>query len=171
MDSPILVADASTLLNFLKVQRFDLLAGLGYRVTIVDAVYDEVVTEREPLDLLVNEEAIGLLTLQGEALTETVAQLLSFGLGQGEAFTFAAAIEYKGSIAIDDRRAVKRAMPLATGLTVLTTVDIVVANIHANRISLEEADALKAQWSENHRFHLKFDSFSQMLGETPNLIN
>ncbi len=42
MEAPLLIADSSTLLNFLQVGRFDLVRELGYRVRIVDAVYEEI---------------------------------------------------------------------------------------------------------------------------------
>ena len=163
MDQSLLIADASTLLNFLHVRRFDLMQGMGLKVRIVDAVYDEVASEREQLDRLVNEEAIRVLTLEGEALTGNVARLLSLGLGQGEAFSFAAAIEFKGAIAIDDRRAIKRAQIVAPDIAIITTTDIVLAGIQSNRITVVEADLLKTEWADNHRFRLKFGSFNDLL--------
>ena len=163
MDRALLIADASTLLNFLRVRRFDLVQGFGLKVRIVDAVYDEVVSEREQLDRLVEEEVIRVLSLEGEALTGTVARLLSLGLGQGEAFSFAAAVEFNAALAIDDPRANKRAQSVASGLIIVTTADIVVASIQANRITVAEADLLKKEWADNHKFRLTFNSFNDLL--------
>ncbi len=165
MEPSLLIADASTLLNFLKVRRFDLVQGLGYKVRVVDAVYAEAESEREQLEALINEEALCVITLEGEVLTGTVARLLSLGLGQGEAFSFAAAIEFEGAIAIDDRRAIKRAQTLASRIRIITSPDIVIAGIHANRITIAEADALKEEWAEKYRFRLRFSSFSTQIVE------
>jgi len=163
MPSSLLIADASTLLNFLRVRRFDLVHGLGYRVRIVDAVYEEVQTEREQLDRIVEEGHIKTITLEGTAITDSVAKFLALGLGNGESFSFAAAVEFEAAIAIDDIRAVKKAKGIAGGLTVVTSTDIVVAGIRASRLTLQEADLLKADWANNHRFRLKFNSFGDLL--------
>ena len=163
MPSSLLIADASTLLNFLRVRRFDLVHGLGYRVRIVDAVYEEVQTEREQLDRIVEEGHIKTIILEGTAITDSVAKFLALGLGNGESFSFAAAVEFESAIAIDDIRAVKKAKSIAGGLTVLTSTDIVVASIRATRLTLQEADLLKAEWANNHRFRLKFNSFGDLL--------
>lgn len=163
MEESLLIADASTLLNFLRVRRFDLMQGLGYRIRIVDAVFEEIQSEREHLEELVNDGRIKTLTLEGKAITDTVATLLGLGLGSGESFSFAAAIEFEGAVAIDDRRAVKRVQTVRPNLKILTTQDIVVSGIRSKIISLEEADLLKADWAENHRFRLKCDSFASLI--------
>lgn len=95
MEESLLIADASTLLNFLRVRRFDLMQGLGYRIRIVDAVFEEIQSEREHLEELVSDGHIKTLTLEGKAITDTVATLLGLGLGSGESFSFAAAIEFE----------------------------------------------------------------------------
>jgi predicted nucleic acid-binding protein len=163
MEEVLLVADASTLLNFLRVRRFDLLHDLGFRVRIVDAVYEEIQSEREQLDQLVEANKIRTLTLEGAAITGNVAKFLALGLGNGESFSFAAAIEFQAAIAIDDIRAEKKVKATAAGLRVVTSTDVVVAGIRANRLTLPEADLLKADWADNHRFRLKFNSFGDIL--------
>jgi predicted nucleic acid-binding protein len=166
MEESLLIADASTLLNFLRVRRFDLMQGLGYRIRIVDAVFEEIQSEREHLEELVNDGHIKTLTLEGKAIRDTVATLLGLGLGSGESFSFAAAIEFEGAVAIDDRRAVKRVQSVSPSLKILTTPDIVVAGILARKISVAEADTLKVDWAENHRFRMKFATFNDLLQAT-----
>lgn len=163
MEKALLIADASTLLNFLRVRRFDLVIGLGYGVRIVDAVYEEVQTEREQLDQLLEGGQIRTLTLEGSAITDSVAKFLALGLGNGESFSFAAAVEFQAAIAIDDVRAIKKVKAITTDLTVVTSTDIVLAGLRANRITLPEADLLKDDWADNHRFRLKFPSFAALL--------
>lgn len=168
IEDSLLIADASTLLNFLRVRRFDLVQGLGYRVRIVDAVYEEVQSERGLLDDLLHEGTIRTLTLEGAALRVGVTKFLALGLGNGESFSFAAAIEFNGAIAIDDMRAVRKAKPFTAGVTVVTSTDIVLAGIHSQRLTVEEADLLKTDWEANHRFRLKFRSFGDLV-ESPDV--
>jgi predicted nucleic acid-binding protein len=164
MPSSLLIADASTLLNFLRVRRFDLMQALGLRIRIVDAVYDEIHSEREQLDTLVEQGLIKTLTLEGRVITQSVAQFLALGLGEGESFSFAAAIEFDAAVAVDDRRAVKRAGSLIASLTIVTTPSIVVESIRAGRATVEEADLLKVEWAEKHSFRLKnIQSFRDVL--------
>jgi len=163
MEEALLIADASTLLNFLRVRRFDLIQGLGYEVHIVDAVFDEVQSERDHLEELVRGGLIRTLALEGEAITGTVAHLLSRGLGNGESFSFAAAIEFGGAVAIDDRRAVKQVLKIAPQIRIFTTADIVVEGIQSMKISIANADLIKEEWELNHRFRLKFSSFMDVL--------
>lgn len=136
---------------------------LGFRVRIVDAVYDEIKSERQQLEKLVEEGVIRTLTLEGQVITDSVARFLGLGLGEGESFSFAAAIEFDGAIAIDDRRAVKRASTVVADLEILTTTDIVLAGIASSRLTVEEADALKTEWADTLRFKLKFGSFGDLI--------
>jgi predicted nucleic acid-binding protein len=165
---PLLIADSSTLLNFLVVERMDLMLELGYSVHVVDAVIHEIKTERVLLDRLLKEGAIKRVVLDGPQITATVASFTEVGLGAGEALSYAAAIELNCAIAIDDRRAVKRATSTAGHLPVITTADIVLAAIKENRIELQEAEALKLAWEQNHKFRLRFDSFAVLLEDKSN---
>lgn len=84
MEGSLLIADASTLLNFLRVRRFDLIQGLGLRVRIVDAVLDEIRSERAQLEELIGNGSIKTLTLEGQAITGSVAQMLALRADAGE---------------------------------------------------------------------------------------
>lgn len=163
MGETLLIADASTLLNFLRVRRFDLIQALGMKVRIVDAVFDEIRSERKQLEGLLDAGSIRTLTLEGIAITERVTGLLALGLGSGEAFTFAAAMEFNGAVAIDDRRAVKRMEAASHSVPIFTSSDIVLAGIRADLLTLSEADGLKDEWAANHRFRLRFESFAQLI--------
>jgi predicted nucleic acid-binding protein len=167
MGESLLIADASTLLDFLNVRRFDLMRGLGYSIRIVDVVFDEIQSDREQLRELIEGGHIQVLSLEGNAALDTVAKLLALGLGDGESFSFAAALELQGVVAIDDRRAAKRAMSAYPNLTILTTADIVVAGIQSRRITWQEADLLKADWAAHHRFRIKIDTFRSECKEEP----
>ncbi|MBL8049220.1 MAG: hypothetical protein JNJ45_11120 [Chthonomonas sp.] len=145
------------------MRRFDLIENLGYQVHVVDAVIDEILTERDTLHRLIDDGKISTLSLEGVTLSDTVAALLSLGLGNGEAFCFAAAVKLGASLAIDDRRAIKRAQPVAPDVNIVTSCDIVVANIRANQLTIAGADAIKTEWAEHHQFRLKFASFTDLV--------
>jgi len=163
METQLLFVDASTLLNFLFVGRFDLVQTLGYRIRVVDAVYNEIQSMRKELDSLIEQNQIRTLTLEGEPLLNRLASLINRGLDTGEAFTVAAAIEHGGVVAMDDRRAIKKSREEAPSLIVFTSSDIVVAGLKSSKISIEEADIIKSHWSTNYRFNLKFGSFKELL--------
>lgn len=163
MTVTLLIADASTLLNFLHVKRFDLVHALNYRICVVDAVCEEIVDERRQLDELIKTGKIHPVSLEGEAITHMVINLRNRGIGTGEAFSIAAAIEYGGAIALDDRRAIKRAHEEAPGLVVVTSIDIIIAGIVATRLTILEADQIKAVWEQEYRFRLKFNSFADII--------
>ena len=107
---------------------------------------------------------IRTVALDGEAIRRSFVSLRNRGLDTGEAFTVAAAIEYHGAVALDDRRAIKRAYEEAPDLVVVTSIDIVVAAITAARLSIAEADQIKAVWEHEYRFKLKFNSFAEKVG-------
>ncbi len=163
MGTPLLIADASTLLNFLFVGRFDLIQALGYRVRIVDAVYEEIQSARKELDELIEQDEIRKLSFEGDAYMNRLASLINRGLDTGEAFTVAAAIERGGIVAMDDRRAIKKSREESPGLIVLTSPDIIVAGIKGAHLTVEAADSIKAEWSLKHRFNLKFPSFKDLI--------
>ncbi len=163
METPLLIADSSTLLNFLFVGRFDLVQALGYRVRIVDAVYEEIQTARKELDALIKKGELRTLSFEGAAYMSRLASLLNRGLDTGEAFTVAAAIERGAMVAMDDRRAIKKSREESPGLVVITSPDIIVANIKRGYLTVETADEIKAVWGLKHRFSLKFQSFKELI--------
>ena len=160
---PLLIADSSTLLNFLAVDRLDLMLGAGFALHVVDAVIDEVQTGRSLLEQHLLSGWITRVVLEGVSITETAARFTACGLGAGEALSYAAAVELGCAIAIDDRRAVKRAAPTAGHLRVVTTADIVVAALRDGRLGLDEAESLRLVWERSHRFRLRVESFAALL--------
>jgi predicted nucleic acid-binding protein len=88
-------------------------------------------------------------------------------LGAGECSAIAVAITRRYAIAIDDTCAIKTALREAEikgiKLTILRTQDIMLALIRASILTVDEADHIKADWAENHRFRLKTRSFRDLL--------
>ena len=64
---------------------------------------------------------------------------------------------------MDDRRAAKYALSVASDLLILGTKGLVVEMIRQDIISVAEADGIKKAWEEHHRFRLKIRSFADVL--------
>ncbi len=160
------VIDTSTLINFLRIGRVDLLAGLAaYRFIVTDHVRDEV-TRIYPAQLSFLERALHAGHLQVMSVDSTDPLFLKLArqnLGSGECAAIAAACGLSVPLAIDDRRARKRAVAHDPGLALMDTASLMVAAIHAGLLTIPEADAIKADWEANHRFRLRFPTFGDLV--------
>lgn len=157
--------DTSVLVNFLRIDRYDLLANHpGYRFVITDHVRGEV---SDPVQKKRLEAAVADGTLQEtsvQSLDEvTLFAQLTARLGQGESAAIAAAAKRSFLVALDDRAAKKVAATHCPAGNVLDTVDLIVSLIHAGLLTVAEADTIKATWETQHRFRLKFVSFSERI--------
>jgi hypothetical protein len=85
-------------------------------------------------------------------------------LGAGECSAIAVAIRRRYPIAIDDNRAVKRAIrEVGAKLEVVRTADVMVRLIRAGVLDIATADRIKDDWELHHRFKIKADSFRDLL--------
>ena len=164
----IIVTDASVLINFLRIDRIDLIAGHSHVFLATDHVADEV-SDRYPDQQRRFASAVdsGALTLVPVAAADELrlfASLSATGrLGAGECSAIAVAVLRGYTLAIDDRVADRLARRLAPALHIVTTQDVVVSMIHQDLLEVEEADRIKLEWSDRHRFRLKLDSFGDLL--------
>lgn len=169
---PIVVADTSVLINFLKIDRMDLVGRYPGRLLATDHVESELADDY-PEQKARYEAAMtaGLLDTCSVTDPAEVGLFLRLGpgvrLGAGECSAIAVALSRSYAIAIDDNRAIKIALREAelvgTNLLVLRTQDIMVALIRAAALTVHEADQVKAEWEERHRFRLKVKSFRDLL--------
>lgn len=172
MTVPIVVADTSVLINFLKIDRMDLMGRYPGRVLATDHVESELADDY-PEQRARYEAAIAANWLDTCPITETaeVALFLRLGpgmrLGAGECSAIAVALIRGYAIAIDDNRAISVALQEAglrgSKLAVLRTQDIMVALIRASVLTIDDADRIKADWAQNHRFRLKARTFRELL--------
>jgi predicted nucleic acid-binding protein len=164
----IIVTDASVLINFLRIDRIDLIAGHSHAFLATDHVANEV-SDRYPDQQRRFASALdsGTLTLIPVAAAEELrlfASLSATGrLGAGECSAIAVAVQRGYSLAIDDRVANRLARRFAPSLHILTTQDLVVSMIRQDLLDVDEADRIKHEWSTRHRFTLKLDSFQSLL--------
>lgn len=172
MTVPIVVADTSVLINFLRIDRMDLICRYPDRLLATDHVESELADDypgqKERYQTAV---AAGLLDTCSVTDPEEVALFLRLGpgvrLGAGECSAIAVALVRGHAIAIDDNRAIKIALREAelagARLVVLRTQEIMVALIRASVLMVDEADEIKADWEQQHRFRLQARSFRDLL--------
>lgn len=163
------VLDTSVLINFLKLDRADLLGNHArFSFLVTEHVRNEI-TKRYS-DQLNRLEA----SIQNGWLLETIVdqlpELQSFAfladsnrLGRGECAAIAVAHHRGLRIAVDDKRASKTAKTMLPEGAVLDTVLVVVSLIESGAITVKEADTMKEIWETQYRFRLTFKTFQDKL--------
>ena len=169
MTSAIVVADTSVLINFLRIDRMDLIGRHPQRFLATDHVGAEITSSYpEEQERYQSAVASGLLDTCSVVDPEEVALFLKLGpgqqLGAGECSAIAVAIRRRYPIAIDDNRAIKRAIrEVGAKLEVVRTTDLMVSLIRAGILDVAAADRIKDDWAQYHRFKIKADSFRELL--------
>lgn len=172
MASAIVVADTSVLINFLRIDRMDLIGQYPEPFIATDHVAGEIADAYpEQQARYAAALAQGYIAEQSVTDPNEVNTFLRLGksgrLGAGERSAIAVAINRTYTLAIDDSRALKRAIREAGisghSLHSIRTLDIVVSLIRAGKITIQEADAIKETWANHHRFRLKIATFGDLL--------
>lgn len=167
-DATVVAVDTSVLINFLCIDRMDLIGGCRHGFAVTDHVAEEVechyADERRRLDSAIRsgvlrEERVDARILAAVSVSSAASRRL--GLGERSAITLA--ISNGWLLAIDDRRATKEARKISPKLWILTTQDLVVSMIHEDLLTVAEADHIKDTWSTRFRFHLRIDSFADVV--------
>lgn len=164
----VVITDTSVLVNFLCIDRMDLIARHSHRFMITGHVMEEI-TDHYPeqharLNAALANGTLEVVTVSGDAALDLFRMLSETRrLGAGESAAIACAIANNYAIAIDDRAAANQARQLKSDLVVLCTQDIMVHLIRLGVIDLTEADGLKDTWAEQHRFRLAIGSFAELL--------
>ena len=164
----IIVTDASVLINFLRIDRTDLLAGHSHAFLATDHVAAEI-TDRFP-----DQQQRFAAALEAGAISETRVttpeEIRLFGsmfaagrLGASECSAIALAVHRRYILAIDDRLATTHARRADATLRILATQDLVVSMICQGLLEIAQADRIKQEWATRHRFRLKLDSFKDLI--------
>lgn len=166
--STVIVVDASVLINFLRVDRMDLIARHSHQFLVTDHVAAEVTDfypdQRTRLDAALQAGALQQVGVDDRREVALFGALAASGrLGAGECSAIASAICRGYTLAMDDRRATRQAREVAPALRLLTTRDLVVTMIRENLLSVAEADALKEAWANHHGFRLPIESFADAI--------
>jgi predicted nucleic acid-binding protein len=172
MGSAIVVADTSVIINFLRIDRMDLIGAHPSPFIVTDHVADEI-ADSYPEQQARFHAALGVGHITQHRIddpteVEIFLRLSTRGrLGAGERSAIAVALNRGCALAIDDSRAIRRAIEEAgiagNPLTVLRTQDVMVQLIRAGIISVDTADVILLDWATNHRFRLKVSSFAEIL--------
>ena len=162
------IIDASVLINFLAVNRADLLIKHPvYRFATTRHAEQEITVhygaQRTRLDACIVSGALEVLTLNAVHELEAFGALSRHGLGAGECASIAAAATRGLPLAIDDRAARKVAARLHPSVLLLDTQGLVVDCLRASLLDIKEADAIKEEWATKHRFRLGITSFAELL--------
>lgn len=162
--STVVVTETSVLINFLRIDRMDLLAGHSHAFIVTDHVADEV-SDQYPEQQQRFEAAVEAGALSQERVTSR-AEIALFGtlsasgrLGAGECSAIAVAVHRRHMLAIDDRRATIQARRADRTLRILTTQDLLVSMIGEGLLDIVQADSIKDELAARHRFRLKLASF------------
>lgn len=168
----IIIADTSVLINFLRIDRMDLIGAhsSGFIATehvgeeISDSYPDQKTRYRAALDaVFIIEERI-----DNPAEVELFLKLRRQPrLGTGECSAISVAINRDHALAIDDNRAITHAIQEAglvkRNLRIIRTLDIVADLARTGLLSTEAADTILADWAVNHRFRTKIRSIAEIL--------
>lgn len=170
MSETVVITDTSVLINFLVLDRAGLLAGLStHRFVVTDHVRAEITThyheQLQRLEQAFSDQILEEISVDKLAEVQLFAELSAKGLGIGECSAIAVAVHRQLTLAIDDKQAIKKVASLGLTITIpiLTTEALMVLLIQHGTLSLEEADAMKLEWKNNHRFRLTFSSFSERI--------
>ena len=167
-----IVADASVIINFLRIDRMELIGAHPDPFITTDHVAAEI-TDCYPDQQARYKAALAAGHLI-EQRVDDPAEVEFFlrlargqRLGAGERSAMAVALNRSYTLAIDDSRAIRRALQevaaTETSIEIVRTQDIVVELIRRSILTLEEADALRIDWANNHRFKLPILSFGDLL--------
>ena len=159
------VCDTCVLVNFVRVERVDLLERHArFRFVVPEQVLDEVAHSRQRASIDAAVARGGLEVVVSIDLAEIKAAAeLRLILGRGEAVAIAVAQARGWCIATDELRRTRRAIVQRLGeQRLLTTPGILLASIRAGQLTVDEADRIK-QRLEALRFRMSFDSFGELL--------
>jgi predicted nucleic acid-binding protein len=164
----VVVTDTSVLINFLRIDRMDLIARHSHRFVITGHVREEV-TDNFPeqqvrLNAALADGTLEEVVVDGEIALDLFKTLTeTHRLGTGESAAIACAVANGYAIAIDDRTAERQARQLKQDLVVQGSQDVMLHLIRCGAIDLAEADQIKDTWATQHRFRLSIQSFSELL--------
>ena len=156
--------EASPLISFLKVNRFDILEAVCSNLLYTDHVTGEILLfkQQERLTRLFEEERIHEVTLSNPAHLAEFAHLLEeTPLGPGEASSVLYAAYYHCSLVITDKKGIREAE--RRDVPYLTTQQIMVHAIQREFLTLGDADSLLRKWRALNEFPVTVLSFENLI--------
>jgi predicted nucleic acid-binding protein len=157
----LILVEASPLISFLKIDRFDLLQVLETPLACTDFVRAEIQRPREELDKILASGLLAEIPLEIPQHLLEVENLYERGLGRGEASSIVLAQAEGYGLVMDDKRAQKVAK--ARDVKVITTAEVIVLNIQRGNITLNEADGFIEQWKVLGEFPVSAKTFADLI--------
>ena len=170
----IVISDTDVVINFLRVQRLDLLCSQStFRVVVTEhllgssGILGELTDRAQAAEA---EKAVAAGLMQAIELTEP-AELALFAtlnqfLGRGESAAIAVAVIRGWMVATDDRLARRECERRLGPNRTLSTPSILLDCIRNGLLSVADADNIKDQLA-SQRFTMKFASFADLLEKPP----
>jgi predicted nucleic acid-binding protein len=168
--SPFTSLDSSVLINFLRVNRMDLIERCSLVFFITDHVQEEITNlfsdQKTLLELSLDQKIIQKTNVSSSKEFDIFAELTrSRQLGVGE--SAAIAVASRGwRLAIDDNQAIKKSGSYLHSNSIIRTQDLIILMIEEGVLAIEEADSLIHVWASEHRFKLKIKSFKELKIDT-----
>jgi predicted nucleic acid-binding protein len=163
----LVVVDSSFLINFLVLDRVDILGGLPqFRFLVVNHVTAEIryADQRARLQTAVESDIVTEIEVTDPDEILLYDEFRKF-LGDGESASLAVAIRRDWAIAADEKGRFRRELFGRLGENyLLDTLGALLTAIKAGVITGEEADALRARLREN-RFEMDPRPFDELLRE------
>jgi len=163
----LVVADTSFLVNFLVLDRMDILQGLrAYAFHVPNHVVAEVEYEeqRERLKAAIAEGTLTELEITDPVEIALYAELRRF-LGDGEAACLAVAATRRWVMATDEKRRLRREIFERLGEEyLLNTPGAIVAALRAGILTVPEAEEICQELTQ-HRFTMDVPPFEELLHE------
>ena len=163
----LVVADSSFLINFLVVDRMDILSRLSrFRFHVVNHVVAEIRYESQRARLQGATESGGVTEIEITDPAEILLydELRKF-LGDGEAASLAVAVSRRWGIAADEKGRFRRGLFSRLGENyLLDTLGTLLTAIRVDVITVAHAEALRTQLQE-HRFQMDPSPFEELLRE------
>ena len=158
------VFDSSTLINFLRIDRLNLILPLVPDPVVTDVVRGEISDRFQCslLEIALSSGQFREITLSSPEELALFRDFINAGLGRGESASIVAAHILQVPLALDDRVAMKRACKAHSKLVILNTRRLMLAAIEAGLLSITQADEIKEIWQQHHRFSLPFKSFAEL---------
>ena len=159
--APLILVEASPLISFLKLDRFDLLEILDKPLACTDFVRAEIQRPREKLGKILASGLLKEIPLENPQHLLEVEKLYARGLGRGESSSIVLAQAEGYGLVMDDKRAQKVAK--AYNVKVISTAEVVLLNIQRGNITLVEADGFIAQWKTLGEFPVSAKTFADLV--------
>lgn len=166
-DRATIVLDTSVLLNFVRIDRMDLLLPLAVPLLTPDDVRAEVTRpdQRTVLEAAITSGLLHVESISNPAEVALFAELARVGrFGPGERAVMAVSLT-RGMVAgLQERLAAAELRRRDKASRIVTTEDIVLTAIKAGAISVRDADGLLVEWRTHHRFASRIKTFSGFAG-------